>query len=170
MDDQEKIFNELLGNRLATSNEEMKKEIEQEIKYKNELATIIENLLIEKEHWWGHDYAGYSGTIVTKNKEVYVYQYYHRLLPNMKEEEARYIKKVRDLTDEEFDAICEFIEKEIANKEFEDQRIYDAGYNITVDYNGTRKEIKNNKWNRDNSPGLYDKVDDLFKKVIRKEE
>ena len=133
--------------------------------FNNELNEIRSNMLIEVSHWWGHTYTGYAGTIITNNKEVYIYQFYHRE-PKEIEGKGKFINKIKELSESEFDRVVEFVKNEIIPKEFMDKRIFDAGYSVAVNYNGINKKINNNK-GFDDEPEIYDLADKLLKEIIK---
>ena len=130
----------------------------------------MENSIIATKTWWGHEYPGYSGIIVTNNKEIYIYQYYFRVPKEVKENEkefwSTYILKKKDLNDEEFQKIIMFIECEIENKQFTDKMIFDAGYDLFINYNGLNMKIQNNKEHGDNL-GIYDKAEMLLNELLK---
>lgn len=136
---------------------------EQEL-FNNELNKIRENMIIELSHSWGLRYAGYQGIIVNTNKEVYSYQF-NIILPDNSEGEKKYLKKIKALTENEFDMLSEFIKKEITSKEFENKIIRDASYKVTVNYNGIKKSIINNKGYAGNLE-IYDKTEKFLNELI----
>ena len=131
--------------------------------FNKKLDELRKNMIFELSNWWGHQFAGYGGRIVTSNKELYYYEFYHLTLDY--ERNKGKIEKIKDLTDEEYARVINFIETEIKGKEFEDNRIFDAGYDVIVKYNGINKKIVNNIGFNDN-PGLYDKADALIKELM----
>lgn len=137
-----------------------------EVEFKEKLNKISENTIIAIDTWWGHKYAGYSGIIVTNNKEIYKYQYYHVVPKELEGTNSNYIVKIKDLNDEEYKSIIMFIENEIANEQFTDQMIFDAGFDLIVNYNGINKIIKNNKGYGSNW-GIYDKAEMLLKELLK---
>ena len=136
---------------------------EQEL-FNKELDEIRENSLIELSQWWGHMYGGYSGTIITKNREVYKYQYYHTV-PNSFEGNAIFINKIRDLNEEEFERINTFIKDEIIDKQYTNEIMFDAGFTVVVDYNGIKKVIENNK-GTEKDLKIYDIAEKLLEEII----
>ena len=141
-----------------------------EIEVQARLNSIRENAVIAINTWWGHEYPGYSGIIVTNNKEIYTYQYYFRVPKTLKETKVNffdsYIKKNKDLNNEEYNKIIMFIENEIVNKQFTDQMMYDAGFDLLINYNGINKNVKNNK-GFGNNLGIYDKAEMLLQEYIK---
>ena len=63
---------------------------------------------------------GKSGTIITKDKKVYVYSLYYHMTPFMEKNNIPLedITLIKELTDEEYDKIISFIKEEIVNKEY----------------------------------------------------
>lgn len=138
-----------------------------EIDFKEQLNKLRESEIIEIKDWGGiGPTPGYGGTIVTNNKEIYKYQYYHRVPENFKEIETNYIRKVKDLTDDEYNKVILFIKEEIADKEFEDFMIFDAGWDVVVNYNGINKIIRNNKGFGDVKK-IYDKAEMLIQELLK---
>ncbi len=131
--------------------------------FNNRLNEIRNDMVLEVSNWWGHEFAGYGGKIITNKREVYGYSFHFRTPDG--EENKNSLEKIKDLSDEEYNRIIKFIEDEIANKEFEDNQIFDAGFDVVVNYNGINKKIRNNKGFGDNF-GLYDKVDKLLKELM----
>ena len=46
-----------------------------------EVEKLKENALLHISTWWGLKYPGYSGTIITADKELYEYFFYNDLVP-----------------------------------------------------------------------------------------
>lgn len=136
-----------------------------EIEFKEKLNKIKENTILATHRWWGHRCAGYGGIIVTNNKEIYRYQYYHKIPTELQGQNVNFIVKIKDLNDEEYNTIIMFIESEIANKEFTDKMIFDAGFDLIINYKETNKKIINNK-GFGNDLEIYDKAEMLFKKIL----
>ena len=128
-------FEDIL-NKINDYNEKNMDEVEREIRDKRKTA------MIDVYDSWGHEYAGYGGIFVTTKKELYVYQYYFRK-PSFMNGETNWIKFKRILTDDEFNQVTKMIEEKILPFEFEYHRIYDASYDIIINYNGIKKEIEN---------------------------
>lgn len=125
----------------------------------NKLEEIRENVILEVAHWGGLKNGGHGGTIITKNKEVYSYQRY-----NMPKEiypgNDNFIRKDKELDSNEYNKVIKFIEDEIVNKDFQDKQIFDAGFDVTINYNGIEKTVKN-----DNE--LYDKAKQLINELLK---
>ena len=133
-----------------------------------EVEKLKENALLHISTWWGLKYPGYSGTIITTDKELYEYFFYNDLVPaEFKGQKVNYITKKKDLTDREFKKIKKFIEKEIISKDYPIGRMRDVAYDVEVNYNGINKLVVNNK-DDENHDGLYDKTEKLINKLINK--
>ena len=132
---------------------------------KEKLEELEKRAILKVSNWWGHTYAGYSGTVIRSDKELYTYQYYHRIPKELEGKNVNFITKKRSLNEKEFNKIIDFIEKEVLLNDYKDNMIFDAGYDVTVHYNGIDKVVRNNK-GFGNDTGLYDKaqkiVDDLI--------
>ena len=63
----------------------------------------------------------------------------------------------KKLTNEEFEKIINFIETDLL-KDYENIRIFDSGYKITVNYKETKKIINNNI-------ELYQKAEQILNKI-----
>lgn len=127
-----------------------------------DIEEIKGKAIIEVSESYGGDYNPYSsGIIVTNDKEIYKY-----LMPLDSKENVNFIKENRTLSDEEFNEVTKFIENEIINKKYEDEMIMDAGFNVTINYNGVKKKIKNNKGDEQN-PKLYDNAKAMLDKLLK---
>ena len=136
--------------------------------FKEIIAKIRKNLLIEVKSWGGGRLGtSYSGTIITQNKEVYSYSHSFLNLTGEFQEEWS-ISKQKNLSAMQYDKIINFLETEVVNKEFIDNMIFDAGFDVIVNYKNVYKQIKNNKGHGDNL-GLYDKAEQLIKDLLKKE-
>lgn len=139
--------------------------INNELEFKEQLTKIEEKFILKISCWWGRGYAGYKGIIVNEDKELYEYQFYHKTPSKLGELNCNFIRKIKDLTVDEYKMITNFIENEIVGKEFDNYRIFDAGYNLYINYNGTQKAIINNK-GIGNDLKIYDKAEKLLKELI----
>ena len=74
-------------------------------------------------------------------------------------------QKNKELNVEEYNKIKKFIENEIVDKEFYAEKIFDAGFDVIVNYKGTRKRIQNNKGVKDKLK-IYDKVQILINELL----
>ena len=134
-----------------------------------ELEKLKENALLHVSSWWGLKYPGYKGAIITADKELYVYLFYNKKVPEeFKGEKVNYITKKRNLTDREFKKIKKFIDKEIMSKDYPIGKMRDIAYDVEVNYNGINKLVVNNKGDEDDV-GLYDKAEKLINKLINKQ-
>ena len=114
--------------------------METQREFNEKLSKIEENAIFIVSKWWGVHDPGYAGTIITQNKELYSYQFYH--FPQ-EPEKTNAITKIRELNVEEYNEVINFIENEIINKGISNEDLFDAGFKVTVNYNGTTKAIKN---------------------------
>lgn len=136
--------------------------------FKEIITKIRKNLLIEvKEGGGGTIGVSYRGTIITQNKEVYSYSHSFLNLTGEFQEEWL-VSKQKNLSTMQYDKVINFIETEIVNKEFLDNMIFDASFDVIVNYKNIYKQIKNNKGHGDNL-GLYDKAKQLIKDLLKKE-
>lgn len=138
-----------------------------EIEFKEQLNKIKDNLVIGISKWWGFRHAGYRGIIVNDKKELYEYQYYHIAPKELQKSNYNYIIKVKDLTKKEYNKIINFINKEIKDKQFTDEKIFDMGYTVSINYNGIKKEIINNK-SYDKKLKIYDKTEKLLQGLLKR--
>ena len=126
-------------------------EFEKEIKER--IKELTKGEIISISNWWGlGSNPGYGGIIVKSNKEIY--RYYVLIRDSQKS----YIKKIKDLSDDEYKKITDFIENEIIDKDFEDNRMLDAGWTVEVNYGGISKKIKNNL-------EIYDRLKKLLEEI-----
>lgn len=134
--------------------------MQEQKEFGQKLATIRNRTAIEIKRWWGLGSIGYNGKIVTQNREIYSYQYYYTMPKELEDKNVNFISKDKDLNSEEYKKIINFIENEIANKEFHEEKILDAGFEVIVNYEEIQKDIKNNV-------KIYDKtrllIDELLK-------
>ncbi len=64
---------------------EMEREFEQHEELKKQINDLKERSIFVVSNWWGFKYAGSAGTVVTANKELYVYQNYFLIPENLKD-------------------------------------------------------------------------------------
>ena len=130
------------------------------------LNNLKNNSLLEVSHWWGLRDAGKGGAIITQDKKICYYTFYHRLTPFLEKNNLphEYISEGRTLTNKEYEKVIKFIEEEIVGKSFESQRIYDAGYSVRGIYKGKTFNIPNNIGYGEET-GLYNKADNLIKSL-----
>lgn len=119
------------------------------------IKELEKNAILKISHWWGLKNSGYAGTLITSDKKLYVYQYYHKIPEELKN--GNFITMKKELTNEEFEKIINFIETDLS-KDYENKRIFDSGYNITVNYKETKKIINNNI-------ELYQKAEQIINKI-----
>lgn len=138
--------------------------MESQKEFNEKINEICKDGIMIVKKWWGHKYAGYSGKIVLNNKEIYEYQYYCATPANT-DGFKNYIKKVKELSDEEYNRIIAFIENEIAGKEFINQKMFDAGYDLIINYGETNIKIENNK-GFNGEMGIYDRAEMLLGELL----
>lgn len=119
------------------------------------IKELEKNAILKISHWLGLKNSGYAGTLITSDKKLYVYQYYHKMPAELKN--GNFITMKKKLTNEEFEKIINFIETDLS-KDYENTRIFDSGYNITVNYKKTKKIINNNI-------ELYQKAEQILNKI-----
>ena len=131
------------------------------------IKELRNNCLLELANWWGLRESGNGGTIITKDKKLYTYTFYHRLTPFLERNNIpqEYISKGIALTNNQYNKIIEFIETEIVGKTFTSQPIFDASFNVSGNYNGESFHIHNNKGFGNDEEGLYDKTKKLIETV-----
>ena len=91
------------------------------------LNNLKNNSLLEVSQWWGLREAGKGGIIITQDKYLYSYTFYYRLTPFLEKNNIplEYISDGKLLTNEEYEKVINFIEKEIVGKTFTSQPIFD---------------------------------------------
>ncbi len=127
--------------------------------FDNKLKEIRKNAILEVASWWGLKNSGNRGTIITKNKEVYSYQHYF-IPKEINPENDNFITKSKELDSNEYNKVIKFIKDEIVNKDFQDKRIFDAGFNVIINYNGIEKTVKNDE-------EIYDKAEQLIDELLK---
>ena len=133
----------------------------------DKLDEIREKSIIEVSEWWGLQNAGYRGIIITEDKDIYEYQYYNNIPKELEGKNVNFISKNKSLNENGFSKITKFIEDEVINNEFKDEMIFDAGFDVTINYLGVRKKIKNNKGFKDDMK-IYDKAKKLIDELLSK--
>ena len=109
---------------------------------------------------------GISGTIITKDKKVYVYSLYYHMTPFMEKnniplEDITLIKK---LTAKEYDKILKFIKEEIIKKEYVCKTLRDSSY-IVFGKVGSKLFYYPNCYDINTKEALYDKTRKLIEEV-----
>lgn len=137
----------------------MERDEKESQEFNNKLKEIRENAILEEASWWGLRNAGNSGTIITKNKEVYSYQRYF-MPKEIYPENENFISKNKELDINEYNKVIEFIENEIVNKDFSEKIIFDAGFDVIINYDGIKKIVKNDK-------EIYDKAMQLIDELLK---
>ena len=130
--------------------------------FNKKLNQTRNNAILEICSWWGLGNAGYNGAFINSDKGLYTYQYYQK--PDDKNN--NYIIKRKELNAKEYNRVITFIENEILQKKFYDEKILDAGFDVLVNYNVTKKIIKNNK-GLDNNPMIYDNTKKLIDELLK---
>lgn len=127
------------------------------------LKSIRENCILEISHWLGLRNPGTSGTIITKDKKIYHYTIYYSEFQFLKENNIpkESISKGKTITEKDYSKIIKFIEENIIGKEFQNKNIYDAGWNVSGNYNNYSFNISNNKGFQDEK-GIYDLTKELL--------
>ena len=79
------------------------------------LNNLKNNSLLQISNWWGLRDAGKSGAIITKDKMLYKYTFYHRLSPFLEKNNIpkEYISPGIKLSNEEYQRTIKFIEKDL---------------------------------------------------------
>ncbi len=131
-------------------------------KYRERMEKILDKALLDVYCVWGNGaIPGCSGTIVTSDKKIYKYAgYNHRYAIFQKND----IIETKELNEQEYAQIVNFIENEILNKEYEDYMIYDVSFIVKVNYNGVTKKIENNTEHETKS-GIYDIATKLLQEI-----
>lgn len=133
------------------------------IEYEKQLNSIRLNKIIELNNWWGLHYPGQKGTIITANKEVYEYRYFHNRIPDdIPKKKANFIVKEKELTNEEYKKLIDFLEKDLLLKETGIYHIYDASYK--VDAKITKYGIHKVSYN---DIDLYEYTEKFIKELIK---
>lgn len=138
----------------------MEENEKEEQKFNDELEKIRENAIIELSNWWGLRSPGYAGTIITKNKEVYSYKNQSIITAELEFENDSFITKKKELNIDEYNKVINFIENEIVDIECSDKRMFDAGFDVTINYNGTEKTVKNDE-------EIYKKAEQLINELLK---
>lgn len=109
------------------------------------LEQLRKSALLEIYNRWGLGEPGYNGTIITKDKKIYNYYSYIRpnkiLIDNGLPLEQ--LSKGRLLTNEKYNKIIHFIEREIKNKQFDSLMIRDVTYIVRCNYNSKIYNLPN---------------------------
>lgn len=108
------------------------------------------------ETWWGLRNPGCNGYILTDDKKLYSYQEYDSRF-NMNFDPKLNYCHVRDITDDEYQTILNWIDENIIGKDFEFRICMDMGNTICISYNNHNYVIKNHF-------DLYDDIENIIKK------
>ena len=127
--------------------------------FKEKIKKMKDESIIAVESWYGcFDLSGWGGTIVTKDREVYVYYNCYNYTNG---QENTDILKKKDLNDKDFQNIDIFIEKEIKDKDWNNNSIiFDQGYEILINYKGIKRTIINNI-------EIYEKMENLLRDLVK---
>lgn len=127
---------------------------------KEKLNNIKNNSLLEIENWWGLHEPGKKGIIITQDKKIYNYHWYYKTSPILEENNIplEFISEGIPMTEEQYQKVIEFIEKEICNKDFPFQKIFDAGWKVSGHY-------KEKTFNFTNNREIYNKTEELIKRI-----
>lgn len=138
--------------------------MENQKEFNEKLNEFRKNTILEVSQQWGLKNPGYTGTLITKDREKYIYQFYINIPQELEDKKVNFISKSKKLNDDEFNNVIDFIKGEILNKDFKDEMIYDAGFNVSINYSGNKKTIKNNIGS-ENDLKIYDKAKRLIDKL-----
>lgn len=127
---------------------------------KERINELKKDCLFRISNWWGLRDAGTSGIIVTKDNTLYSYTIYYTKTKFLEDNNIpqESISNGVELTEQQIELIEKFIETEICNKLFENIRIFDAGWNVSGNYNGNYFNIVNHR-------DLYIKAKDLLENI-----
>ena len=129
--------------------------------FMSEEKKIEESLLFKIGSWWGEGAYGHRSIIITKDKELYrLFSNIEYLQSESKRIEDHKIEKYEPLTDEEYKNLISII-NDLLNTSEEYNMIFDAGFYIIINYNGTKKSFINmidtNKYQR-----IKNSIEELF--------
>ena len=109
---------------------------------------------------------GISGTIITKDKRVYVYSLYYHMTPFMEKNNIPLedITLIRKLTDEEYDKLISFIKEEIVNKEYVCRPLRDSSSSV---FGSSENKLfyYPNCYDINTNENLYDKTKNIIEEV-----
>jgi hypothetical protein len=109
------------------------------------LEELRKNTFVELSSWGGlGPMPGNSGTIITNDNKIYYYHDYFRVPVDMEDRITKQeISEGKEVDQETINKLKEYIEKNLVGKEFPDQRIFDASFHVTINYNNQKIEIHN---------------------------
>ena len=130
------------------------------------LKDLQSNSLLEVSSWWGLHNPGKSGIIITQDKKIYYYNFYHIMTPFLEKNNIplESITEVKTITEKEYEKVIKFIEEEIIGKTFTSKRIFDAGYTVKCNYKGQPYNIYNDIEYGDEK-GLYNRAKELINTI-----
>ena len=107
-----------------------------------------------------------SGTIITKDKKVYVYSLYYHMTPFMEKNNIPLedITLIKELTDEEYDKIISFIKEKIVNKEYVCRPLRD-GSSAVFGSSENKLFCYPNCYDINTKENLYDKTKKIIEEV-----
>ena len=124
------------------------------------LEELRKDLFIELKSWAGlSPMPGNSGTIITNDNKIYYYHDYFRVPVDMEDKITKQeISEGAEVDQETINKLKEYIEKNLVGKEFPDQMIFDASFNVTINYNNQIINIHN----------YHEVYSDLYKIINKK--
>lgn len=136
---------------------------------KEKLKELEKNMLIELSSWGGlGPFAGISKVIITYDKKIYYYKkYFHLPEQIMKQNDLKpeTLSEGNLLSNDQYNIIVNFIEKEIVNKIFEPVMLFDAGYDVYVNYPDCQSRIINSISGTDDKC-IYDNAYKLLREIL----
>ncbi len=102
--------------------------------YQEEMVEELrKHACLELKRWWGNFNYGFEGTIVTEEKEIYQYEY-NQPSSRTRKEDLNYLKKVGNLSEEQWEKIKKYIKKQQRWKKIFRNSISlcDEGYDVSI--------------------------------------
>lgn len=123
------------------------------------IETIQKNSLISFETTFSFSpMPGWKKYIVTKDKKLYIFEYYYRVTPFMEKNNIPKESSFEcELTEKQYKEIVQFIEQKIIGKKFEPIFMTDGSYSIKVE-----------NYNILNHVDLYNTGFDIIKNIMNK--
>ena len=109
------------------------------------LELLRKNSLLELQTWAGlSPTPGVSGVIVTNDKKIYYYHRYNYIAPSYQDMVTpEGLSEGVVLSDNNYNKLIKYIEKNIIGKSFKDQIIFDASWHVFINYYGKKIVINN---------------------------
>ena len=109
---------------------------------------------------------GISGTIITKDKKVYVYSLYYHMTPFIEKNNIplENITLIKELTDDEYNKILKFIQEEIISKGYECRPQRDSS-SIVFGSSKSKLFYYPNCYDINTNENLYDKTIKLIEEI-----